>query len=90
MSFSWSGQTTANRPSGPGQELHVNFQLNKGGDILGLFAPDGSPQHIVRFGPQLANVSEGLFPDGLTNRVVAMPDWTPGTSNIAGEAIGPN
>lgn len=61
--------------------LHVNFQLAKGGEMIALSAPDGTLQHQVNFGAQNANLSQGLIPDGNTNAIVLMPDWTPGAPN---------
>jgi hypothetical protein len=48
-------------------DLHVNFQLSSGGEAIGLFAPDGTLQSSVVFGPQIENVSMGLYPEGSTN-----------------------
>lgn len=45
-------------------DLHVNFQLAKSGEALGLFAPDGSPINTVIFGTQTNNISQGRYPDG--------------------------
>jgi hypothetical protein len=67
-----------------GLDLHANFQLGKNGDAIGLFAPDGTPQHTVVFGPQFQNVSQGLFPDGDTNALFFMTNWTPHASNRLG------
>ena len=67
---------------GPGsQELHAGFQLNNGGEVIGLFSPGGVAQHIVVFGAQTQNVSEGLFADGVTNAFHSMTNWTPGAPN---------
>ena len=73
--------------------LHVNFQLNKTGDFIGLYGPDGTPRHTVAFGPQSQNISQGLFPDGNTNSVQPMTLWTPAAPNSlqtpASPGIGP-
>lgn len=53
------GQNRADRP-----ELHVSFALARGGEAIGLFAPDGTLVDAVTFGPQAADVSRGRFPDG--------------------------
>ena len=45
-------------------DLHVNFQLSKSGEAIGLFAPDGRPIDTVTFGPQTNNISQGRLPDG--------------------------
>ena len=70
-------------------DLHANFQLNNSGEAIGLCAPDGTPQHNLTFGAQTQNVSQGLFPDGNTNAIVSMPDWTPRASNRLGAPATP-
>ncbi|MCX6069184.1 MAG: hypothetical protein NT121_26155, partial [Chloroflexi bacterium] len=40
-------------------ELHVNFQLSKSGEAIGLSAPDGTVLDSVVFGAQVDDVSEG-------------------------------
>jgi hypothetical protein len=71
-------------------DLHANFRLNNGGEVLGLFAPDGlSPQHTVVFGAQFANVSQGLFPDGAVGTSQLMTNWTPRASNRLDVPAGP-
>lgn len=62
-------------------QLHAGFQLNSDGEELGLFSPGLVAQHAVVFGSQFENVSQGLYPDGLTNTVYAMTNWTPHASN---------
>jgi len=61
--------------------LHAGFQLNNDGEVIGLFSPGGVAQHIVVFGTQTQNVSEGLFPDGVTNTFHSMTNWTPRAAN---------
>jgi hypothetical protein len=62
--------------------LHAGFQLSAGGEALGLFAPNGvTPQSTVVFGGQLQNVSQGFFPDGDTNVVFSMTNFTPRAAN---------
>ena len=46
-------------------ELHVNFQLSKSGEAIGLSAPDGTVLDSVVFGAQVDDVSEGHYPDGV-------------------------
>ncbi|MDA3924440.1 MAG: lamin tail domain-containing protein [Kiritimatiellae bacterium] len=71
--------------------LHANFKLSKGGEALGLFAPDGfSVQHAVTFGTQYQNVSQGLFPDGAVGNIFLMTNWTPMTSNSIDAPPPPN
>ena len=62
--------------------LHANFNLNAGGEDLGLFAADGSTRiDRISFGEQVADISYGHFPDASDNlRFMAVP--TPGGPNI--------
>jgi hypothetical protein len=72
-----------NQPSRnkPGQaDLHVNFQLGKSGEAIGLFAPDGTLVDQVAFGPQTSDVSQGRFPDG-GDHLFFMPHPTPRSAN---------
>lgn len=71
-----TGQNRSNRA-----DLHVNFQLNRGGEAIGLFAPDGSVVDSVAFGAQTNDVSEGRFPDGF-GPVAFMTVPTPGAANV--------
>jgi hypothetical protein len=75
--------------NGSGPDLHAPFQLSRFGETIGLFSPDGKPQHSVTFGAQRQNVSEGLFPDGDTNSVHAMENWTPRMTNRLGTPAPP-
>ena len=61
-------------------DLHVSFSLSKGGESIGLFAPDGREIDTVTFGAQTTDISEGRYPDGGTN-VVVLPAATPGSQN---------
>jgi hypothetical protein len=63
--------------NGANGDLHAGFQLNTDGEAIGLFSPGGVAQHTVVFGPQIENVSEGLYPDGVTNVFHSMTNWTP-------------
>ena len=71
-----SGQNNTNRA-----DLHVNFALSKGGEAIGLFAPDGTQIDAVIFGGQTTDTSQGRFPDGLGS-TSAMPTPTPGSPNV--------
>jgi hypothetical protein len=65
------GQNTG--PGGAARpDLHVNFQLSKSGEAIGLFDANGVPIDYVTFGPQADDVSEGRIPDGGAV-IVAMP-----------------
>jgi hypothetical protein len=79
-------QAEQNGTTGNGH-LHAGFQLNNDGEAIGLFSPNGVAQHIVVFGPQIENVSQGLFPDGYTNTFHFMTNWTPRFPNTLGEAL---
>lgn len=72
-------QNSASRP-----DLHVNFRLSKDGEMIGLFAADGSTVDQVTFGPQKTDTSEGRHPDG-GDSMFQFALSTPGTNNI-----GPN
>jgi hypothetical protein len=71
-----TGQNNTSRP-----DLHVNFKLSKDGEAIGLFAEDGAPVDCVTFGPQIADVTEGLYPDGESLRLL-MPQPSPRAPNI--------
>jgi hypothetical protein len=70
----WADNETGQNMSGgvPRQDLHVNFQLARAGEGLGLFAPDGSQIDAITFTNQLDDLSEGRYPDG-TATIVSMP-----------------
>jgi hypothetical protein len=75
------GQTTQNFGV-PGTQLHASFQLNNGGEAIGLYAPDGlTAQWTVDFGSQFENASQGFYPDGNTNALYFMTDFSPGAPN---------
>ena len=67
---------------GTNVDLHADFNLSGGGEAIGLFAPDGAtPVATVAFGPQSQNISQGRFPNGDTNAVHSMTNWTPRAAN---------
>jgi hypothetical protein len=70
----WADNETGQNMSGgvPRPDLHVNFQMARAGEGLGLFAPDGSQIDAIIFTNQLDDVSEGRYPDG-TATIVPMP-----------------
>jgi hypothetical protein len=81
----WADEDGSQNTSGPADGWHANFKLSSSGEELGLFSPDGvTPQHVVVFGQQYQNVSQGLFPDGDTNRYYYMTNWTPAAANQLG------
>jgi len=53
-----------NRNSPTNLDIHAGFALSKGGEAIGLFAPDRTVIDAVTFGPQITDVSQGRFPDG--------------------------
>ena len=59
---------------------HTSFRLNRGGEYVGLFDPDGQLVDEVAFGPQLADVSLGRL-GTVSNRWVPFPFPTPGAAN---------
>lgn len=85
----WADGDTGQNGAGTNGDLHAGFSLSKGGEAIGLCAPDGTPQHSIVFGEQDENVSQGLFPDGNTNTVYSMADWSPRTANRLGAPPSP-
>ncbi len=63
-----------------GGDLHTDFSLSKNGELIALFAPDGTMVDLVTFGPQATDTSEGRWPDG-AEALHAMIPPTPGASN---------
>ena len=73
----WADGEPGQNGAGVG-DLHVNFQLAKGGEAIGLYGPDGVLVDGVVFGLQGTDVSEGRDPDGSTNLSfleVPTPGW---------------
>ncbi|HXG47380.1 MAG TPA: lamin tail domain-containing protein, partial [Methylomirabilota bacterium] len=68
-------------------QLHASFQLNNNGEAIALLTPEGVAQHVVVFGPQFQNVSGGLFPDGATNTVYFMTNFTPLANNTLAKRL---
>ncbi len=87
---------TGNDRSVPGQPLHTNFSLAKGGEYLGLFRPDdvtGLPVCIDEYAPeyplQVGDVSGGRLPGApVGGPVVYFSPPTPNAPNAA-TATGP-
>jgi hypothetical protein len=61
--------------------LHANFKLDREGEAIGLFSPEGVPIDTVAFNAQTANVSEGRYPDGAGRRF-SMTTPTAGAANF--------
>ena len=68
-------------------ELHVNFQLSRAGEAIGLFAADGTQVDVVLFGTQSSDLSEGRIQDG-GNQIGVLATPSPGLSN-SGTVIPP-
>ncbi len=69
----------------PRPDLHVNFQLAKAGEAIGLFAADGTQIDAIIFTNELDNVSSGRFPDGSANgspNFYEMTNTTPRLPNL--------
>ncbi len=76
----------ANQNSPDRPDLHVNFQLSRTGEAIGLFAPDGQTRiDAVTFGEQTNNVSQGRFADG-AGSIYFMTTPTPRLANTIGGA----
>src|SRR5204863_2291248 len=73
-------ETFQNATNLPGQ-LHAGYQLNNGGEAIGVYNAAGIAQHTVVFGRQTENVSQGLYPDGDIDHVYSMTNWTPRAAN---------
>lgn len=59
---------------------HLGFALDRSGEALGLFAPDGAPVDGLTFGQQADDISLARAPDGGEAWTLASPA-TPGSSN---------
>jgi hypothetical protein len=70
------GQNRAERP-----DLHVSFRLERDGEAIGLFAPDGVLVDAVTFGRQTNDVSQGRLPDGAAS-FQFLRSATPRQSNV--------
>jgi hypothetical protein len=60
--------------------LHVSFRLERGGEEIGLVAPDGSFVDSVVFEPQFSDVSQGRYSDG-ANSAYFLSSPTPKAPN---------
>jgi hypothetical protein len=65
---------------------HLNFALNRQGEMIGLFDTAHGWIDAVFFGAQTASVSEGRLPDGSSSIVRFPTHPTPGRSNL-GESL---
>ena len=62
-------------------DLHVNFKLEKNGEAIGLFAPDGTLIDAVSFGQQTNNLGQGRWPDG-SDHLFFLSTPTPRGANV--------
>ena len=70
----WADDTPALGPA------HLRFSLASAGDLLGVYAPDGTTMDLLTFGAQAADVSLARLPDGRGGwELTASP--SPGESN---------
>jgi hypothetical protein len=79
----WADDETSANTNSP--TLHVPFKLDKDGEAIGLFTPDGTPIDAVVFGGQTANVSEGRYLDAGSLRLF-MSTPSPAAPNILSPA----
>jgi hypothetical protein len=62
-------------------QLHVPFKLDRLGENIGLFAPNGALVDSITFGVQTNNISQGRFPDGGAE-IRFFTKSTPGAPNV--------
>jgi hypothetical protein len=62
------------------QNVHADFRLGQNGESIGLYTPDLFTVDELTFGIQVADRSEGRFPDGSAN-IQALTAQTPGAPN---------
>ena len=77
----WADNETFQNPTNIPGHLHAGFQLNNGGEAIGLYTPAGIAQHTVVFARQVENVSQGLYPDADVDHIYSMTNWTPRAAN---------
>jgi len=81
----WADNDTAENGTGTNGDLHASFNLNKGGEAIGLYAAYGTnivQIDYITFGPQTNNVSEGRYPDGSPNIIRPLTMPTPRGPNV--------
>ena len=86
----WADGDIGQNGLGTNGDLHANFQLSRSGEAIALFNSDGLLQDSVVFGPQIQNVSQGLFPDGKVGSVYYMENWSPRSANRFGNIPAPS
>jgi hypothetical protein len=83
----WADNNTNQNPilSGTNVDLHAAFSLNNAGENIALFDRDAAtPLGSIVYTSQVQNVSQGLFPDGNTNGLYLMTNWSPRGTNRLG------
>ena len=65
---------------GTGLGLHSNFKLDNAGEVVGLYAPDGTAMDTLSFGEQVSDVSFGRSPVDL-NVLLYFENPTPDGEN---------
>ena len=74
--------------SEPGQnsptraDLHADFKLDRGGESIVLFAPNGEVVDAITFGAQATDASQGRWPNGAPEPFYSMTTPTPRSSNV--------
>ena len=61
-------------------DLHVGFHMNRDGEELALYRPDGSPSDELQYQAQAADLSAARVPDGSADWIIT-DSPTPGESN---------
>jgi len=64
----------------PSSSLHTNFKLDRSGEFLGLYKPDGFPVDSLTFGSQKTNVAHGRSSSD-PSLWGFLAETTPGTTN---------
>jgi len=88
----WADNETGQNTSAgvPRPDLHVNFQLAKAGEAIGLFAADGTQIDAITFVNAQDNISSGRYPDGSANGspgFYSMTNTTPRLPNFLTLAV---
>jgi hypothetical protein len=73
----WADNETPLNPT----QLHVPFKLDRLGESIGLFAPNGTLVDSITYTTQTNNISQGRFPDG-ASELRFFTKATPGASNL--------
>lgn len=62
---------------------HLDFKLSSDGEMIGLYAPDGTTLDALKYGAQASDISAARSPDGSKNWILT-PKPTPGQTNGEG------